>query len=140
MTNKNNNSSSYENNKEKFYSKKNSNSKRDPYSVLNQSRNASTVDIQRAYKRGSRALHPDKQQASLGVQRNRGESNNAIVLSDIDAREAFVILKDSCEFYLNLHHMYELLRMLPSTLINKIYYYRQPCLYFILFFILFNLR
>lgn len=94
----NNNSSSYENNKEKFYSKNNVSNKRDPYSVLNQSRNASTVDIQRAYKRGSRALHPDKQQASLGVQRNHDESDNIIVLSDIDAREAFVVLKDSCEF------------------------------------------
>jgi len=56
----------------------NSMNKRDPYSVLNLSKHAADVDIQRAYRRGSRALHPDKQ-----------------ALSDANAGNAFVTLKDS---------------------------------------------
>lgn len=54
--------------------------RRDPYGVLNLSKHAADVDIQRAYRRGSRALHPDKQ-----------------ALSDANAGNAFVTLKDSCK-------------------------------------------
>jgi len=76
--------------------------KRDPYNILNQSRNASTVEIQRAYKRGSRALHPDKQQAkAVGVQqRNQGHTDemDTIFLSDDDVQEAFIVLKEACKF------------------------------------------
>jgi hypothetical protein len=88
----------------KNYSKNNGSttSKRDPYNVLNQSRNASMVDIQRAYKRGSRALHPDKQQAkAVGVHKRNQEhtdDKDTMVLSDADVREAFVVLKEACEF------------------------------------------
>jgi DnaJ-class molecular chaperone len=75
--------------------------KRDPYNILNQSRNASPVEIQRAYKRGSRALHPDKQQAkAVGVQQRNQEHTDemdTIFLSDVDVQEAFVVLKEACK-------------------------------------------
>lgn len=94
-------SSSDDKNNGKNYSNNNGSttSKRNPYNVLNQSRNASTVEIQRAYKRGSRALHPDKQQAKVqkGHQEHTDEKD-AMVLSDADVREAFVVLKEACEF------------------------------------------
>jgi len=60
---------------------------RDPYALLNLSPETATdADIQRAYKRGSRALHPDKQAASL---LRTGE------ISESAAQEAFVAFKEA---------------------------------------------
>jgi len=64
---------------------------RDPYALLNLSPETATdADIQRAYKRGSRALHPDKQAASL---LRTGE------ISESAAQEAFVAFKEACKFF-----------------------------------------
>ena len=69
---------------------RNVSSRRDPYSVLNLSKNATELDIQRAYKRGSRALHPDKQAAF-------SSSVAGSAMSEAAVQEAFVTFKDSCE-------------------------------------------
>jgi hypothetical protein len=66
----------------------------DPYSLLNLSPDTATdADIQRAYKRGSRALHPDKQAASL---LRTGDISEQVV------QETFVAFKNACESKLGL--------------------------------------
>lgn len=96
---------------------------RDPYSLLNlSSETATEADIQRAYKRGSRALHPDKQAASL---LRTGE------ISESAAQQAFVAFKDACKC-----QVVPFLNFLASRHLKNIYFHfwiRQMTFYQILF-------